>query len=167
MINSRRRIALVPLDSPEQVFGMRPAPSSLLVDLEGTLTGFSPPSHSAAEALTRFDQIATQNGLDVRQVHYVTNANFKDLMTHLPAVSDRIHIRAHKPFFTPPRQILQCGNAVVLGDQYLTDGLLAWRYQFTFGLVRQSTELPPWPRVMLLLGRAVSRLFWRKLERIT
>lgn len=150
-------------EKPERIFKIRPVPAGLLVDLEGTLTEFSPVQDSVANAVLGFDNVAADNGFDMNQVHYVTNANFGGLQTHLPTIAHRIHTRAHKPFFKLPNQ-LPDRNVVVLGDQYLTDGLLAWRHGFVFGLVRRAGRLPVWPRTMLLVGRAVSCLFFRMAE---
>src|ERR1043166_909648 len=131
------RVPLLRLNNPENVFNLELAPIALLVDLEGTLTTFCPSLHSVVEAIVNFDKVASQYGLEERRVHYVTNTNFVKVDNNWPSpvISDRLHCRAHKPFFSPPQEFCRLGHGtVVIGDQYLTDGLLAWRFGFSFGL---------------------------------
>ena len=156
-----RRAPFLLLESPEEVFEIRPAPVALLVDLEGTLTEFCPPRNSVIKALVGFDQAAARNGLDLRLLHYITNADLKDLGAECHAISARLHSHVNKPFYTPPEEFRVHGTGtVVVGDQYLTDGLLAWRFGFSFGLVKASTHQPAWPRVQLLVGRVLCPLFF-------
>ncbi len=161
-----RRIPLLLLEKPENVFDMQPGPAALLVDLEGTLTEFSPSESSVMEAVAHFDEVATRNGLDLGRVHYITNADLKELRAQCAEILARVHLRAQKPFFTPPADFLQHGyRTVVVGDQYLTDGLLAWRFGFSFGLVKAPGHQPLWPRMQLFSGRALSHVFLRLVER--
>lgn len=156
------RVPLLRLDNAEKVFGLRPAPRALLVDLEGTLTEFCPPPRSVIKALVGFDQVAVRNGLDLHLLHYVTNANLQELGAEFHAISARLHSHANKPFFTPPEEFrLQSNRTFVVGDQYLTDGLLAWRFGFSFGLVKASTHQPDWPRAQLSVGRILCPLFFQ------
>jgi len=155
-----RRIPLLVLNKAEHVFVLEPTPAALLVDLEGTLTEFNPSPHSVINALACFDGVARQNGLDLRLLHYVTNADLGGFCNLCHEFSARLHLRACKPFFTPPREFQLYGHGTfVVGDQYLTDGLLAWRFGFSFGLVKTSATQPLWPRVQLRVGQAVSHLF--------
>lgn len=50
---------------------------------------------------------------------------------------------------------------VVVGDQVLTDGLLAWRIGATFVHWRHHGLVPAWPRIQQLLGRWPRRLVFR------
>jgi hypothetical protein len=140
-----RRVPLVLLDAPEGVFTLQPRRAAILVDIEGTLTDFSPSGSSVIEAIKHFDEIAKQNGFETSVLHYVTNAELKELEPP-PGLEGRIHRSACKPFFTPPQEfLLRANETTIVGDQYLTDGLL--------GRV--------WPRLQLFLGKAVARLFFR------
>jgi len=160
------RVPLLLLETPERVFDLRPAPAALLVDLEGTLTEFHPSWACVTKAVAQFDGIAMRNGLDVRQVHYVTNADFKEFRHRCGGISARIHTDALKPFFTPPSEFRLHGyDTVVVGDQYLTDGLLAWRFGFSFGLVNASSHQPAWPRAQRSLGHTLSHAFFRRVDR--
>jgi hypothetical protein len=154
------RVPLIFLDRAESVFDLRPIPEALLVDLEGTLTGFCPSRGAVVEAVGRFDELATRNGLDLRRVHYVTNAGMEE--PDAQKMSGRVHVNARKPFFSPPMEFESHARVTtVVGDQYLTDGLMAWRFGFSFGLVRAWGDQPNWPRMQLYLGRILLRLFFR------
>lgn len=86
--------------------------------------------------MAHFDEVATQKGLDLPRLHYVANADLEGEGTGWGAMALRFHRRARKPFFTPPEEVRRHGHGVaVVGDQYLTDRLLAWRLGFAFGLV--------------------------------
>lgn len=150
------------LEKPEDVFDLQPAPVALLVDLEGTLTEYCPSRSSVIETVMRFDEIATRNGLDLRRLHYVTNAGLKQIGAECSEITGRIHRDARKPFFSPPEEFRLHGyGTVVVGDQYLTDGLLAWRFGLSFGLVKAFGHRPAWPRVQLSAGRALSHMLFR------
>ena len=107
-----------------------------------------------------------RNGLDLHRLHYVTNANLKGFGDQCGGILARIHPDALKPFFTPPPEFrLQAYDTVVVGDQYLTDGLLAWRFGFSFALVGASSHQPAWPRAQRFVGRALSPVFFGLVER--
>jgi len=159
------RAPLLLLENPENVFDLRPTPAALLVDVEGTLTEFSPSRGSVIEALKRFDEVARRNSVDLRRVHYITNADFKEFGVQYPDFAARVHPHARKPFFAPPEEFRRYGNdTVVVGDQYLTDGLLAWRFGFSFALVRTSVDQPTWPRVQRAIGRVLALVFFKVAE---
>jgi hypothetical protein len=158
-----RRVPLLRLPRAEDVFDLEPRPVALLVDVEGTLTGFAPSPDSVAKSLSSFDKLATRRGLDLLWIHYVTNAGLDHDGASWTGMSTRLHRRAHKPFFSPPKQfILAKHRTVVVGDQYLTDGLLAWRFGFSFAFVSASQPQPTWPRVQSATGRFVSALFFKE-----
>ena len=156
------RVPLLRLEVPEVVFDLEPPPAALLVDVEGTLTEFAPSRRSVIDALARFDEIAERHGVDIRRLHYVTNAKFVEGSSRWDAMPARLHCNVQKPFFTPPEEFRLHGHrTVVVGDQYFTDGLLAWRFGFSFGLVISRYPQPMWPRLQLFGGRALSWLFFR------
>jgi predicted HAD superfamily phosphohydrolase YqeG len=156
------RVPLLLLEAPEAVFDLAPPPAALLVDVEGTLTEFEPSQRSVIDALVRFDEMAERNGVDIQRLHYVTNAKVIEGGSKWDTMPSRLHCDAQKPFFTPPEEFRLYGQrTVVVGDQYFTDGLLAWRFGFSFGLVRSRYPQPTWPRLQLFSGRALSWLFFR------
>ena len=161
MMQRKCRTPLLALDEAEDVFELQPQPMALLVDVEGTLTEFVPSQRSVTEALARFDELAVRNGLDRRRLRYLSNAGLAK-GGRWPGMPIRLHCRAHKPFFNPPEEFRSYGpRTIVVGDQYLTDGLLAWRFGFSFALVSARGERPAWPRIQLAVGRALSGLFFR------
>ncbi len=158
----REQVPLLLIEKAENVFDLRPPAAAVLVDLEGTLTEFCPCPNSVIQALVRFDEAAARKGLHLNRVHYVTNADVGELSFPYPALSERFHPLARKPFFTPPEEFRQYGcRTVVVGDQYLTDGLLAWRLGFSFALVEAPGRKPAWPRLQVSVGRKLSRLFFK------
>jgi len=155
------RTPLFLLERATDVFDVCPTAEAFLVDLEGTLTGFSPSLAIAVEAITNFDLIGLGRGVFPKEIQYLTNATFQLTGQITPAWSARFHSRAHKPFFVPPAEFRNRGpHTVVVGDQYLTDGLLAWRFGFSFGLVRAVNQQPLWPSTELSIGRWLSPLFF-------
>jgi hypothetical protein len=159
------KVPLILLKKPENVFNIQPSAVALLVDLEGTLTEFCPSLRSVVEAISHFDEIAKRNGIDLQCLHYVTNANLDDSGASVAVVPTRLHHHAFKPFYTPSEEFRSHGyGTVVIGDQYLTDGLLAWRFGFSFCLVNASYQRPTWPQVQLSAGRALAPLFFRMVK---
>src|ERR1035438_9450751 len=158
-----KRTPIYSIDRAAAVFNLRPPPDALLVDLEGTITPFSPTAESVIEATLRFDQAATQCGTDISKINYVTNAELSSAVSECPRLAGRLHTRAHKPFCTLPSGCPASNNyCVVLGDQYLTDGLMAWHYDLPFCLVRCSEYRPTcWPRFQFILGRAIAPIFFK------
>ncbi len=156
------RVPFLRLDKPEHVFDLQLPSVALLVDLEGTLTEFSPSPRSVIEAMKYFDEVAARNGVDLKYLHYVTNADLKEGGARWPAMPARLHFNARKPFFNPPSEFLKHGQTtIVLGDQYFTDGLLAWRFGFSFALVSAMGQRPLWPRIQLFIGHMLARLFFK------
>lgn len=142
---------------------MHPAPLAFLVDVEGTLTEFGPSRRTVIEASARFDELASKRDIDLKRLHYVTNAALGPTEASRMSIPCRVHVRAGKPFFNPPEEfIVHGGRTIVVGDQYLTDGLMAWRFGFSFGLVGVAARPPIWPLIQLMAGRALSPLFLRR-----
>jgi predicted HAD superfamily phosphohydrolase YqeG len=69
---------------------------------------------------------------------------------------------ARKPLLTRPyRELPKPG--VLVGDQLLTDGLLAWRLGFAFAHLHQLGVRRPWgPAIMRQLGRPLRRLLFHR-----
>lgn len=141
------------------MFDLKPLPAAILVDLEGTLVEFGPTVDAVIRAVSSFDSAVSESGIDVDKVHYVSNLNFR-VPVGLPGF-ERIHVKANKPFFIPPKLFLDHGpKTFVIGDQYLTDGLLAWRFGFSFALTGRCGREPLWPRVQRSAGRCLCPLFF-------
>jgi predicted HAD superfamily phosphohydrolase YqeG len=167
MVRSRevrllRRAPLFVLQRPEDAFRIVPQPLALVVDLEGTLTAFDPALAAVMRAIRSFDRVAAANGIDADSVHYVSNASIDRFNTLSNGDLARIHLRACKPFFTPPDELISHGRAtVVIGDEYLTDGITAWRFGLSFGLVR-PVAMPLWPKFQRLMGSCIAPVFFER-----
>jgi hypothetical protein len=156
------RVPLVLLRKAEDVFAVRPLPAAFLVDVEGTVTQWHPTSDALLEALFHFDVAARRAGVDSRQIFYWSNAPLELADKGNGGLERRWRSNAHKPFCTPPEAFKKHGHStVVVGDQYLTDGLLAWRYGFSFALVSAPQVRPLWPRLQLAIGSLIAGLFFR------
>ena len=159
-----RQIPLLHLSGPDGALALQPPPLALLVDIEGTLTGFHPSINAVLEAVASFDRAAIRAGMDLDKIHYVTNASFARVLDLNPSLSPRFHSRSRKPLYTPPREFPRRGfEALVIGDQYLTDGLLAWRFGYSFALVEFLGEMPLWPRLQLAIGHLLSTFFFSQI----
>lgn len=149
------------------VFELESKPVALLVDVEGTLTDFAPTPNVLVEALSEFDELAMRAGINVERLHYVTNAKVSCVEIEADRWQGRLHCRARKPFFAPRTAFLTGGHRTfVVGDQYLTDGLLAWRCGFTFVLVEGRLNQPWWPRWQHRIGLLASPWFFSEPERV-
>ena len=84
-----------------------------------------------------------------------------------PRGVDRMINRGNKPWTTRRRLGLvnSDSNVWVVGDQVLTDGLLAWRLgaDFFHQAIAQSGEQPR-QAIMRRLGRTVGRLFFEEVD---
>lgn len=92
-----------------------------------------------------------------QHVHVVTNSARGVSDGLLPASWRYLRV-ARKPFTrlqVPP-------GAVVVGDQPLQDGLLAWRLGATFVAVPLPRDAPLWARLLHAAGTPVSRLWLRR-----
>ncbi len=72
----------------------------------------------------------------------------------------RIVTAARKPWRTKylhnePRPV------AVVGDQVLTDGLLAWRLRASFLQWQVAGPMPPWPRLQRRLGRIAAPFLFK------
>jgi hypothetical protein len=155
-----RRVPILLFEKAEDIFRLQPLPKAAIVDIEGTLTEFGPSTGLVIQAILHFDQVALRNGF-VNCIHYVTNTSFNG--NQCPTISQRFHPSALKPFFAPPKELLFYGrDTLVVGDQYLTDGLLAWLNGFSFALTKPRGHSPIWPRIQRSMGWIVSQLFFRR-----
>lgn len=87
-----------------------------------------------------------------RRTLLVTNSKRRTEVS-LPLIWEYID-RAHKPFTRLPVDA-QC--AVFLGDQPITDGILALRYRGRFVRVRLPRHTPAWIRIQYVIGLV---LYW-------
>jgi hypothetical protein len=105
-------------------------------------------------------EVAAVPGL--RVVCFATNS-----LRHPSALPDWAGVRviylpsAGKPLRTAPyRRFPRPG--VVIGDQVVTDGILALRLGYAFVLYDPCLAVPPGPRLMTICGRVVQALLFRR-----
>lgn len=120
------------------------------IDLENTLVGYG--ARAALEA-----GLLPLRSLPPAAV-IVSNAPWTDRWGSLG--EHRLVGRARKPFTRRSRLeaaaagTLQC----VVGDQILTDGLLAWKLGLPFvHIVRAAPNEPAWPRLMRAVGDPIAK----------
>lgn len=128
----------------------------LIFDADNTLVPQGiPPSEfrdRVNEAINRFEQIST-----VEKAIVLTNGPRRGV--------DRMISRGNKPWTSRRRLGLVDGDAEVwvVGDQVLTDGLLAWRLGalYVHRAITESGE-QPFQAAMRALGRIVSHLIFER-----
>jgi hypothetical protein len=129
----------------------------VLVDVEPGLAPWGAPADRIAGALARAQ--AAIESMPVRhEVRFVSNARFENGAAVAPVV---LVAAARKPFtrgLDSPRGLPR----IVIGDQCLTDGLLAVRTRATFVRLRfRNGHVPLWPRLQNIAGWLVRPLFVR------
>lgn len=130
---------------------------TLILDADNTLVPQGIPRREfrdrVNQAIDRFEQIPT-----VERAIVLTNGPRRDV--------DRMISRGNKPWTSRRRLGFVDGNAEVwiVGDQVLTDGILAWRLGAALYLHRAITETGEQPSqaTMRALGRIVSRLLFKR-----
>jgi hypothetical protein len=107
--------------------------------------------------VTQLDQVP-----EVRDVMFATNsARRPSALPSVPGVRVSYLASAGKPLRTEAYHGLP-GPGAVIGDQVLTDGLLAYRLGFTFlHWDPRLAGIPPGPRLMRLFGRLARPLVFR------
>lgn len=143
----------VDLDRLEELIGDAPGPLVLVFDADNTLV---PQNVSVAafrkgvtEAIERFAQVPT-----VDRVVVASNGPER-------GVPSTLH-RANKPWTSRARLGLSGQDDVwIVGDQVLTDGLLAWRLGATFvHLVHDASGEDLRQATLRRAGRRLTRLFF-------
>ena len=135
----------------------------LAIDVEMTLVPCgSPPSEMAAKMRESLHLLSSLEHL--RMVLFVSNARAKVSIAGPDPVPFASLFRARKPF--GPRQRISDlvrgtgGNAVVIGDQILTDGILAFLLGCSFIQTKLDCAEPAYPRVQRGVGDFVGRFLF-------
>jgi hypothetical protein len=139
-------------------------PATLIVDVQPFVASWGCSSDAifpSAVALSKYFADATSS---LRIVVFSTNARpafHQQLQRGRPQVT--FVSRARKPWSTTylvdaPRPIL------VLGDQILTDGLLAFRLGGDFLHWRASGQIPWWPRLQTIIGAPAAKLMFSPMD---
>jgi hypothetical protein len=133
---------------------------TILLDVEPLVTAWDGTGEALDQGITRLvDQVGTVPG--VRAVCFSTNSNREPaVLPRVPGVEVSYVVSARKPLRTAPYARLP-RPGVVVGDQVMTDGLLASRLGYTFLHYRQSQAAPIGPRLLDAIGRLARPLVFR------
>ena len=144
------------LDELERLIAIAPKPIVLVFDADNTLVPQGVPvdefQQGVNAAIDRFEAHPS-----VARVIVLTNGPER-------SVPEMIH-RGNKPFTTRGRLGLTAAHTDiwVVGDQILTDGVLAWRLGAPFVLLALDTEKEaPRQAGMRRIGDVVTRLLFRR-----
>jgi predicted HAD superfamily phosphohydrolase YqeG len=132
--------------------------ATVVVDLEPLLIDWAAHDDQLSNALVSFATDVLQRG---QSLLVISNARRR-----LPSVVCvrgrlvRIICRAKKPWQL--RLFRACRRPLmVVGDQLLTDGLLAWRLGVPFVRWRPRTSVPWWPKFQSQAGRLIGPVLFR------
>ena len=127
-----------------------PAPPLVLIDIDNTV---APYGASVAEIELALDLWISHLSPIVSEIQFVSNAVHEGLVEPAGAVLSE---HATKPFYSPKAR--SGDPIVVVGDQVLTDGLLAARLGATWIqlAITEGRAEPLWPRLLRALGRVVA-----------
>jgi predicted HAD superfamily phosphohydrolase YqeG len=130
----------------------------IIFDVDNTLVSQGAPLTEFGELLNAaIDRVEAHPNID--RVIPLTNGPQRDV--------SRLVSRGNKPWTTRRRLGLRENRApvVVVGDQVLTDGLLAWRLRATFlHLVIDDEREAPRQAIMRRVGRLLIGMLFRKSE---
>ena len=155
----QRRVPLLvaaDLDELEKLVGEAPDPVVIIFDADNTIVAQGVPFDQfrveVTAAVERFEALPT-----VARVVVLTNGPDRGV--------PHMMYRGNKPWTTRRRLGLSSGqrNLWVVGDQVLTDGLLAWRLGATFvHLVVDAASEDPRQATMRRIGRRVAKLLFEQ-----
>jgi predicted HAD superfamily phosphohydrolase YqeG len=152
-----RRLRVVPIASVGDAVAWVAGEGSIrrfIVDLDNTLVPYHAPDEPTVAALQALEEQLRADAPHVTEVVVLSNGRRRiGSLGEGWAVTYRR--RARKPF---TRGLEPVRPSVVCGDQFLTDGLLAWRLDAPFlHLALATSGEPAWPRVMRVAGTAAAR----------
>ncbi len=165
MSRRRGRVPRLEGGDPEAVWAELRAlePATLLIDIEPFVAAWRTDGEALLaglhEQLHRCATIAS-----VREVVFVTNSD-RNPASAIPSMPFPVSYisRARKPFLDLSRFGSLERPLVVIGDQVLTDGLMAWRLNALFLQVPLPARISLGVRAQASLGRIVAKLFFRRL----
>jgi hypothetical protein len=152
-----RRVSANSLDSVCRVVSAVNA-RTVVLDVQPMILGWRPTTtnHEAGSVVDAL-RIASP-ALDA--LIFASNARHLDLtLGNSDAKSGSLVVRARKPWRIDYLSGVSA-PIIVVGDQVVTDGLLAWRMGATFVHWQHVHPTPVWPRVQRMLGSVVARLIF-------
>jgi hypothetical protein len=129
------------------------APATVIVDVEPLVAAWGTDGTALASGLR--EQVAAGQGGGA--LVFVTNSGRQAP----PEVAVPYVAHGRKPFTSRRRLGALNSPVAVVGDQVLTDGLLAWRLRGTFVQLALPRQAPAVYRLQALAGRLVAGLFFR------
>jgi predicted HAD superfamily phosphohydrolase YqeG len=142
-------------------------PAALLIDIEPFVAAWRTDESALLRGLReRLDECASL--ASVQEVVFVTNSR-RSPREGVPSTAFPVSYISHarKPFLDIWRFASLGSPVVVIGDQVLTDGLMAWRLNATFVQLPLPAGASFAVRAQAALGRVVASLFFRRLESTT
>ncbi len=133
---------------------------TLVVDVEPLLSRWHAADGEAViAATTAFAHESTARIPSLQHLVFATNARMPFLKGRDFGAGVLFITNARKPWRT---KYLKGSPApiTVIGDQVLTDGLLAHRLGGSFLHWRSGDAMPPWPRAQAIAGRLIENVFF-------
>lgn len=139
-------------------------PVSLLVDVEPLITPWRSSPVDLSRGVTDFGHLICGQARTVRTLTFITNSS--RCLAALPSVPPLTLVYiygARKPWVVRDLRKLPAPQAVV-GDQILTDGLLAWRLQSPFieWELDHVPGTPRWPIIQKRMGRLLQHVIFKR-----
>jgi hypothetical protein len=149
------------------------APAELLLsDVDPAVAGWGADAHALYRGFARVEFLIRDLLPHDAQLVWTTNTTriagqLGDPPHHTPAFS-RLLLGARKPRLSVLRRELPAlrhrQHVVVVGDQWLIDGLLAWRLGARFVLWKDSRPSPWWAKLQLAAGLVLIRPWHRRVR---
>jgi predicted HAD superfamily phosphohydrolase YqeG len=136
-------------------------PTLLIVDVEPFVLRWDSSPTEFVSGVRRIHHNIASQCPSIARVIFASNARrLWERLAVQTAPSIDIVSRAHKPWRTSyvPED---SQRITVIGDQLLTDGLLAWRLNGTFIHLQPDPPMPWWPRLQTSLGRGLEGVLFR------
>jgi hypothetical protein len=134
--------------------------ASVIVDVEPTVAAWGSDVTALENGLTRVTSEIGQLPT-VREIVFLTNSSRPAPPVPSGARTFNYRARARKPWRLWSLRTLP-DPIVVIGDQILTDGLLAHRLAASFVHLQRNGEVPWWPAAQAFAGRFLRTLFFRE-----
>lgn len=139
-------------------------PVTVVVDVEPLILAWGSDSALFPEAASNFVHLISTGSPQVRNIIFATNSA---RWIQAPPAKSILHtsvvVGARKPVHMS--YLRRCGSPiVVIGDQLLTDGLLAVRAGGSFVHWQGTTIMPWWPRAQTIMGRLIQPIFFTRTD---
>jgi predicted HAD superfamily phosphohydrolase YqeG len=135
---------------------------TLIIDIEPIVARWNAPSAAFTRGAVAFQEGVRYHARTVRHVVFASNADRpRPTLRAVPGLHTHVIPSARKPWRIDYLSSLPPPVAVV-GDQLLTDGLLAWRIGARFFHWQPVGPMPWWPKLQSVAGRILAQVFFRE-----